>query len=172
VKRIVEGLFVRVFANVGIFAACVVLASACGGGSGDDGSSGSPGPADLSTFETDSIRVDGVDFEVWIADTDAKRARGFMFATAEQLAPLADGTPRGMLFVYPEDRQPQFFMRDTFVPLDLAFARADGTIVEVHRLEPLDETRVPASQPVRFALEAMEGTFAERGIGVGDRIDR
>jgi len=154
-----------------LFAACVLVLGACGG-SGEDGFDSTPGPADLSTFSNDAIRVGGVDFEAWIAATDAQRTRGFMFATAEQLAPLADGTPRGMLFVYPDDRRPSFFMRDTFVPLDLAFATVDGTIVEVHRLEPLDETRVTASQPVRFALEAVEGTFAANAIGVGDRIDR
>lgn len=146
--------------------AVALLAAACGGGGGDDGSSAGT----LDGFSRARISVGGVVFEAWLARTPDERARGLMFAGEEDLAPLPDGTPRGMLFLYDEDRLLSFFMRDTFVPLDLAYAAADGRIVETHRLQPLDETSVVARVPVRYAFEARQGTFAALGIGVGDVI--
>jgi uncharacterized membrane protein (UPF0127 family) len=126
--------------------------------------------ADLSGFATDTVTLDGVAFFCWLAETPAQRAQGLMFATEAQLAPLADGTPRGMLFVFPSPDNVAFFMRDTFVPLDLAYVRADGTVAEVHELEPLDETPVPSGEPVLYALEVYRGTLAANGVGVGSTL--
>lgn len=128
-----------------------------------------PGPsgANLESLEKTRIEVDGVAVEVWVARTFAEQQRGLMDATAEQVAPLPDGTPRGMLFPFDPDRQVSFVMTDTYVPLDLAFLRADGVIVETHVLTPLDPTPVPSGQPVRWALEVPAGTFAAHGIEVG-----
>ena len=139
--------------------------------SGGDPAQQPPG-SDLSGFAVERIDVGGVGIEAWIADEPFEQAQGFMNATAAQLAPLPDGTPRGMLFVFDRPRTLNFFMRDTFVPLDLAYAYADGTIFEVHELIPLDETPVPSSEPAQFVLEAVAGTFAAQGIGPGSRIRR
>jgi uncharacterized membrane protein (UPF0127 family) len=133
---------------------------ACGG------NGGAPG-ADLSGFPTARILVGGVEFEVWLATTLPQQQQGLMNATEEQLEPLGDGTPRGMLFVFPAEATRSFWMRDTHVPLDLAYATADGTIVEVHDLVPLDETLVPSGEPVQYALETLAGTFAAQGIAPG-----
>ncbi|MEW6270797.1 MAG: DUF192 domain-containing protein, partial [Thermodesulfobacteriota bacterium] len=141
----------------------------CGGGG--DGGGDPSGGGSLDALARARISVDGVEIEAWLARTPDERARGLMLVSEDDVAPLEDGTPRGMLFVYDEDRVLSFFMRDTFVPLDLAYATADGRIAETHALEPLDETPVVASRPVRFALEARRGTFAAFGIGVGDVIE-
>ncbi len=140
---------------------------ACGGGGGD----GRAAPS-LADFATERIRVDDVDVEAWIARTPAEHAQGLMDATETDLAPLPDGTPRAMLFDFPTASYLSFWMRDTAVPLDLAYARADGTIVEVHDLVPFDETPVVAGEPVVFALEAFAGTFVAHGIGPGSMIVR
>jgi uncharacterized membrane protein (UPF0127 family) len=137
--------------------------SACGGGEGAPG-------ADLSGFPTARILVQGVEFEVWVATTFAQYSQGLMNATEEQLEPLPDGTPRGMLFVFASEAVRSFWMRDTYVALDLAYATADGTIVEIHELVPLDETPVTSGEPVQYALEALAGTFAAEGIAVGSVI--
>lgn len=142
----------------------LVILSACGGAAGASG-------ADLSGFPTARILVGGVEFEVWLATTVAQQARGLMLATEEQLLPLGDGTPRGMLFVFSTEATRSFWMRDTYVPLDLAYARADGTIAEVHQLVPLDETLVVSGEPVQYALEALAGTFAAHGIAPGALIE-
>lgn len=157
----------RALARVALLAS--LLLAACGGGGGDGGN-GDGGGANLDGFTTATVVVGDVAFAAWLADSDAQRRQGFMDATEEQLAPLADGTPRGMLFSFASDQRLSFFMRDTGVPLDLAYATSEGRIVEVHRLEPFDETPVVAAVPVRYAFEAREGTFARFGIGIGDRI--
>lgn len=154
-------------ASLGALVLLVTLVAACGGGGGDDTGTGG---ADLDGLATTRIAVGDAAVEVWIADTAATRQRGLMFATAEQLAPLADGTPRGMLFVFPDERTRGFYMRDTIVALDLAYARADGTIVELHDLLPLDETVVFSGEPIGLALEVPAGTLAAEGVDVGDRI--
>jgi len=145
----------------------LLVLAACGGGGGGDDDAGGAG---LGGFATATVVVGDVPFAAWLADSDAQRRQGFMGATEEQLAPLADGTPRGMLFSYASDSRLSFFMRGTSVPLDLAYATSDGRIAEVHRLEPFDETSVVAGVPVRYAFEARQGTFARFGIGIGDRI--
>ena len=139
------------------------LSAACGGGEAPV----APAGADLSSFRTARIQVDGVPFEVWMAETAAQQMQGLMNATADQLAPLPDGAARGRLFVFPSEQVVSFFMRDTFVALDLAHFRADGSLVETHMLVPLDETPVVSGQAVRYALEVPAGTLADRGIAVG-----
>ena len=73
------------------------LVAACGGGGGE----AERPAADLGGFAVTRLVVGDVAFETWLADSNAQRRQGFMFATEEQLAPLADGTRRGMLFSYP-----------------------------------------------------------------------
>jgi uncharacterized membrane protein (UPF0127 family) len=147
----------------------LTVLAACGGG-GDGSSEPSTPGADLSAFAIETITVGDVPIAAWIADTPAKRSQGLMRASAEQLEPTDDGTERGMLFVFPDVRTRSFFMRDTGVPLDLAYAGADGTIFEVVALVPFDETPVPSTQPVAFALEVRAGRLDALGLGVGDRI--
>ena len=142
----------------------LVVLSAC---SGSEGASG----AELSGFPKARILVNGVEFEVYLATTPSQRAEGLMNATEDHLLPLPDGTPRGMLFIFPTEAVRSFWMRDTEVPLDLAYARADGTIFEIHQLVPLDETPVPSGEPMQYALEALEGTLAAEGITPGAVID-
>lgn len=154
-----------------LLAVCVLLvAAACGGGAAaGDGSSDGSVP-ELEGFVTTRLEVGGVAFEVWLAQSPAQQGRGLMGATTEQLAPLGDGTPRGMLFVFAYDARLSFWMRDTGVALDLAYLDATGRIVELHALEPYDETRVISAVPVRYAFETARGTLAAYGIGVGDLV--
>jgi hypothetical protein len=149
--------------------AALTIAAACGGEGGRDAPPRAPG-ADLSHLRVETITVGTAPVAAWIADTPATRGRGLMDVTPEQLAPLPDGTERGMLFVFPSARRLRFFMRNTYVPLDLAYAATDGTILEVHALAPLDETTVTSSAPAAFALEVRAGMLATRGLGPGDRL--
>jgi uncharacterized membrane protein (UPF0127 family) len=142
----------------------LVFLSACSGGEGASG-------AGLSGFPKARILVGGVEFEVYVATTPAQQAEGLMNATESQLEPLFDGTPRGMLFVFPTEAVRSFWMKDTEVPLDLAYARDDGTIAEIHGMVPLDETPVVSGEPVQYALEALEGTLAAHGIAAGAVIE-
>lgn len=79
-------------------------------------------------------------------------------------------TNEGMLFVSEERSQRCFWMRNTLLPLTIAFIADDGTIVNLADMEPLSERSHCSSSPVRFALEMNKGWFAKRGFKAGARI--
>ena len=77
----------------------------------------------------------------------------------------------GMLFVFEEVAQQSFHMKDTMIPLDIAFIREDGIIESIKQLEPNDETSVASDGEILCAIEANRGWFAENNVEVGDEID-
>ena len=77
----------------------------------------------------------------------------------------------GMLFVFEEVAQQSFHMRDTMIPLDIAFIKADGIIESIKQLEPNDETSVASDGEILCAIEVNRGWFAENNVEVGDEID-
>jgi len=95
-------------------------------------------------------------------DADS-RARGLMFR--ERL-----GANEGMLFVFEQPSTQCFWMRNTLVPLTIAFLADDGRIVNTADMEPKSEASHCSSEGVRFALEMERGWFAKRGLNRGDRI--
>lgn len=76
----------------------------------------------------------------------------------------------GMYFRFDQEKMASMWMKNTFIPLDVAFARRDGTITDIKPLMPHDLTSVGASEPVLYALEMNQGWFAQNGIKVGDVI--
>ena len=85
----------------------------------------------------------------------------------KSLAPNA-----GMLFLYPDEQPVAFWMKNTLIPLDMLFLKADGSIVQIaHNAVPLDETPIPSNQPVQAVLEVNGGVAAALGIKEGDRVD-
>jgi uncharacterized membrane protein (UPF0127 family) len=96
------------------------------------------------------------------ADFDT-RAKGLMFR--ERLGPN-----EGMLFVFQERAQQCFWMKNTQIPLSIAFIDDDGTIANVADMKPFDESSHCSARPVRFALEMDQGWFARRGVLNGVRL--
>ena len=80
-------------------------------------------------------------------------------------------TNSGMLFIFDEVSQQSFHMRETKIPLDIAFIREDGIIESIKQLEPNDETAVESDGDILCALEVNRGWFAENNVEVGDEID-
>lgn len=95
-----------------------------------------------------------------VADTPEARERGLMHRTE-----LADG--HGMLFVFQDMAPRSFWMRDTYIPLDIAFLDRDQVIVDIQQMEPETDELTESSAPAMFALEVRQNWFAEQGIGVG-----
>ena len=77
----------------------------------------------------------------------------------------------GMLFIFNEVDQQSFYMKETKIPLDIAFIREDGIVESIKQLEPYDETPVTSEGEVLCALEVNRGWFAENNVEVGDEID-
>jgi uncharacterized membrane protein (UPF0127 family) len=98
-----------------------------------------------------------------LAVTPEQQATGMMFRTSM-------GTNEGMLFVNDDAGVRCFWMRNTLVPLTIAFIADDGTIVNTADMEPRSEKSHCSAQPVRFALEMNLGWFAKRGIKPGAKI--
>lgn len=77
---------------------------------------------------------------------------------------------RGMLFVFPEPQPLSFWMRNTYIPLSIAYIDAEGRILNVEDMAPRDETGIPSRGLALYALEMRKGWFAERRLGPGTRV--
>ncbi len=103
-------------------------------------------------------------FTVELATTPDQMTIGLMF---RQSLP-ADA---GMLFVYPSERQVEFWMKNTYIPLDMLFIGADGHIRHIaERTVPLNETPIASIEEVRAVLEVNGGTVSRLGIKEGDVV--
>jgi uncharacterized membrane protein (UPF0127 family) len=77
----------------------------------------------------------------------------------------------GMLFVFDAPQPLAFWMKNTFVPLSIAFIGVDGRILNIEDMAPRTETTHPSQGLALYALEMKKGWFAERGIVAGERVD-
>jgi uncharacterized membrane protein (UPF0127 family) len=140
-------------------AVAIALLAALGCGNGGGASDGH-----IALSEA-SIVVGHERVTVEVAATPSARRRGLMHRES-----LSDD--RGMLFVFPEEKRLTFWMRDTHIPLSIAFARSDGTIVHIADMEPRSEQPVSSRLPARYALEMNRGWFLRHGVLEGDAIRR
>ena len=116
------------------------------------------------TLPSVTLSVAGKAVTAEVADDAQERSIGLMFR--DHLAPNA-----GMLFVMSKSERASFWMRNTTLPLSIAYINPSGVIVEIHDLQPLDEKPVPSAFPnIGYALEMEQGWFSENGILAGDRI--
>ena len=96
-----------------------------------------------------------------------------MFITSEQMADLPDGTRRGMLFVFDYERVRSFWMKNTIIPLDIAYLDTNGIIVAPHTMAPLDDRHGQYSSqlPARYAIEVNAGVWQQLDVRKGDLIE-
>ena len=99
-----------------------------------------------------------------IAATPEQRMTGLM----NRFSLKAD---HGMIFVFDRAEPQAFWMKNTFIPLSIAFIGSDGRIVNIEDMAPQDESQHWSAGPAQYALEMRKGWFAEHGIGPGDRVD-
>jgi hypothetical protein len=101
--------------------------------------------------------------EAEVASTWSSRAEGLMHR--RQL-----GAGRGMLFVFPDPARHCMWMRNTHIPLSVAFVDDAGEIINIAEMEPESEVNHCAGKPAKYALEMNAGWFKQRGIAAGQRI--
>ncbi len=139
-----------------VLAGAAVAALLAGGACVRAGAPEGPSVVIESGTATHRVRVE-------LAADDASRERGLMFRKE-----LADD--QGMLFLFDEEGEHSFWMKNTLIPLDLIFVGADGRITGfVERAQPLD-LRPRSGGPSKWVLEVPGGWVARRGIRVGDRL--
>ena len=110
------------------------------------------------------LSISGKTIRAEIADEEHERAAGLMFRKE-----LADDA--GMLFIMPQTGPVAFWMRNTELPLTIAYMAPNGAIMELHDLEPFNERPVPSSFPqIAYALEMPRGWFTKNNIWPGERV--
>jgi uncharacterized membrane protein (UPF0127 family) len=103
-------------------------------------------------------------FAVEVVSTEAERERGLMFRRE-----LPEYT--GMLFDFHREQPVSFWMKNTYLPLDMLFIRGDGRILSIaQNTKPLSEDLIPSGGPIRAVLEVIGGTAQKLGIAPGDRV--
>jgi len=112
---------------------------------------------------TRTIQVGEHSMLVELADNGETRARGLM---------NRDSLPasEGMLFVYPDEKERGFWMKNVRFPLSIAFASKDGTIVSISDMKPMSKRSTKSGGPAMYALEVNEGWFREHGVKPGDKL--
>jgi uncharacterized membrane protein (UPF0127 family) len=127
------------------------------------GADGRVAEADLQSLEIASKSGVHV-FAVELASTPEEQAKGLMYRRQ-----LPEG--QGMLFDFHREQPTSFWMKNTYIPLDMIFIRGDGRILRIaENTVPLSETLVPSGGPVRAVLEVNAGTAKKLGIAPGDRV--
>jgi uncharacterized membrane protein (UPF0127 family) len=124
----------------------------------------SPSPAPLDASSTVAFPRIGAVLHVRVANTDPERMQGLMGVTSLP----AD---QGMAFVFDQPTTVEFWMKDTLVPLSIAFVDANGAIVTISEMAPCTAepcATYPAAAPYVLAIEANAHWFADHGVVVGD----
>jgi len=103
--------------------------------------------------------------DIEIAENQYEHETGLMYRQSMQ-------ETQGMLFIYPEEALRSFYMKNTYIPLDIIFYSKDSSVVSFkENARALDETSLPSNKPAKFILELNAGKVKEWNIEVGDKID-
>lgn len=119
-------------------------------------------PADVA-FKTARIKVGAHPLKVEVAASDPERSQGLMHR--EKL-----GNEDGMLFIFDEPGYHSMWMKNTLIPLSVAFVDAEGRILNILDMEPRTLDAHTAAGPARYAIETNKGWFAGKKIKAGDKV--
>lgn len=120
----------------------------------------------LSGLQRVTVKIEGKPFPVWVMDTFSKQQEGMMFLKDDEVK--AD---EGMIFVYNEPGPRSFWMRNTYLALDIVYIGNDKRILNIAAAKPLDETGVPSKGQARWVLEFKQGTMKRHGIKEGAKVE-
>ena len=166
-ERLKERGFVLLTALAAVLAGCgsadAGVRGSDVGGNGEQAAEAAAG-AVTQAVELVPLRVGGIEIQVEVADDADERQQGLMYR--ESL-----GENQGMLFVYPEQRTLGFWMKNTLIPLDIAYIDREGRIVDIQQMEPQTTETHDSAAPAMYALEMNQGWFEANGIRIGDLIE-
>ena len=114
-------------------------------------------------FDQVTVSVNAQSLSLEYAQSFSQRAQGLMYR--ESMCGQC-----GMLFNFKQVKQANMWMKNTFIPLDIAFIRANGVITDIKAMKAHDLSTVSSSEKVQYAWEMNLGWFKENGIRVGDKV--
>ncbi|AWL12892.1 hypothetical protein HMF8227_02440 [Saliniradius amylolyticus] len=121
-------------------------------------------PDQSQFFSEIEVSVNEQSYVLELAESPGQRARGLMYRES-----LCEDC--GMLFVYSRPRVISMWMKNTAIPLDVAFIKENGEIIAIKQMQPYDLSSVTSEKSATYAWEANQGWFSEQGIKVGDRVE-
>ena len=121
-------------------------------------------PASSADLAQRTLTIGDHKLIVEVASTPGTRETGLMNRFSLQ-------TDHGMLFVFEAPQPLAFYMRNTYVPLSIAFVDARGRITNIEDMRPRDETTHWSKGLATYAIEMRQGWFASKGIGAGDVVE-
>lgn len=114
---------------------------------------------------TDSLNNPITKIDMEIADTDFDRQLGLMYRKSMEM-------DQGMLFIFPVQEMQSFWMRNTFIPLDMIFVNSDKKIVTIHKnTQILSDQSYASTEPAQYVVEVVAGFTDKFSIKVGDKIN-
>jgi len=113
---------------------------------------------------TVSMRIGNETFTLEIADSEAEQKRGLMYRRSMP-------QDYGMIFVFPDEEPRGFYMKNTYIPLDILYVNAAGRVVSIRQMQPEDESSVQSGAPAKYAIELNQGAAARAGVSVGDVLE-
>ena len=125
------------------------------------------GTACTSNLETTKVKINGIEIIAEIADDDNERAIGLMNRSS-----LAED--RGMIFIFDDEKQRSFWMKNTLMPLDMIFIDSNGTIVDITTMQPCKSLfceSYRSKEPAQYVLEVNAGFAEEHGVKIGDFVE-
>lgn len=143
---------------LGLALLCHALLAGC---NGEHSAARRPGG---SGFDEITVDLAGQRVVLELALDDVQRARGMMYRRELE-------ENRGMLFLYVDEHPLSFWMKNTWIPLSIAFIKDDGRIINIEEMRPhLESVSYKSREPCRIAIEMNAGWFAKHGLEAGDRI--
>jgi len=120
----------------------------------------------LNELEQVKLRINGHTIKAWVMNTSGKLQEGMMHLNQGDVA-----DDEGMIFVYPEPRQMDFWMRNTRIGLDIAFVDAQKRILNVATMKPFDDNTTPSRGAAVYAIEVKQGIFKRIGARAGQKVE-
>lgn len=120
----------------------------------------------LSKYKRKKLSIGEKKIDVYLAESLEERAEGLMYVQDNDLK-----TNEGMFFIFEEESYLMFWMKNTYIPLDIAFIDKTGKIVNIKTMKPHDQSQYASDKLAKFALEMKAGWFEKNNIKAGDTVD-
>ena len=120
----------------------------------------------LSKLFKTELKVKDKTFDVWLALNPAQQSEGLSFVNSDEIS-----KKEGMLFIYPMNNKRTFWMKNTFIDLDIVFIKEDGRVNSVYSMLKNSKKYYHSNGNVRYVLEVKKGVLKTIPLKVGDKIN-